>query len=284
MPLDDGLYRLPGPRDPARQLPGPLHPFVEREAALVLVAVLTLHLGPIDRAPVYSRWRPGLEARHCKSKRSNVLRNLDRRLITRPARRNRGIGPNVNPTPQERARRDDYSPRREPPPVGRLHPADLVPAHDEAGNHPLSQLEIAEALEQLPHGAAVQRAVALRARRPHRRPLGAVEHPELERRTIAGTAHETAQRVDLAHHSALRDPADRGIAGHLADGVEVGGDDQGARAEPGAHDGGFGSGVAGADDEHIVVERHGPIIGEERPRLLGRRRAAETLSGYEEVR
>src|SRR2546422_9330357 len=102
-----------------------------------------------------------------------------RRLTPRPPRRNRGIVSYVNATAQERARRDNHSPRREPPPIGRLHAADLVPLDDEAGNHALSQREIAEALEQLPHGAAGQRAAALRARRPPRPPLGGGEHPEL---------------------------------------------------------------------------------------------------------
>src|SRR2546427_11929924 len=92
-------------------------------------------------------------------------------------------------------------------------------------------------------------------------------------------------RDTLRHTSPLPTPADRRIARHLTDSVEVGSDQQCARAEPGAHDGGFGAGVAGADDEDVVVERLDPIIGEETPRLLGRRRrAAETLSGSEELR
>src|SRR5881628_1090421 len=66
----------------------------------------------------------------------------------------------------------------------------------------------------------------------------------------------TARRVDLPHHRPLRDSADRGIAGHLTDGIEVGRDDERAGAEPGAHDGGFGAGVAGTDDEDLVVEGH----------------------------
>jgi len=88
----------------------------------------------------------------------------------------------------------------------------------------------------------------LRARGPDGRPLGAVEHPELNRGPIGGAAHDAAQGVDLADDGALGDAPDGRIAGHLADGVEVRRQEQGPGAQASGHGGGFGAGVAAADD------------------------------------
>ena len=65
------------------------------------------------------------------------------------------------------------------------------------------------------------------------------------------SAHLAAERVDLAHQVALADPADRRIARHLADMVEVEREHQGARAHPGGGERGFDTGVAGADDDYV---------------------------------
>src|SRR6184192_2458274 len=98
------------------------------------------------------------------------------------------------------------------------------------------------------------------ARGPHGRSLGAIEHPELNGRAIGGPPHDAAERVDLPRHGTLRDSADGGIAGHLADGVEVGGEQERLGAEAGGHDGSLAAGVAGAHHDHVVVKRHASII------------------------
>src|SRR5213596_2515637 len=126
----------------------------------------------------------------------------------------------------------------------------------ETRDHPLGELDARKALKQLPHRAAEQCAIALRPGRPDGGALGAIEHAELDRRAIGRPPHDTAEGVDLADHRALRDPADGGIAGHLTDGVEVGGKQENLRTQASRHDGGFGAGVAGADDDDVVVERH----------------------------
>src|SRR2546422_10479410 len=86
---------------------------------------------------------------------------------------------------------------------------------------------------------------SLRPGRPDGGALGAIEHAELDRRAIGRPPHDTAEGVDLADHGALRDPADGGIAGHLTDGVEVGGKDENLRAPATAPDGRLRPGLAG---------------------------------------
>src|SRR2546430_1637095 len=221
VPADDVLHFLAAPRDPTRHLTGPLHSLIKREPVRGRVAVLTLDLGPIDRAAVHPRRRTGLEARDRKSKRFNVLRYIDGGLVARPPRRNLRVRPEVNAATQEGPRRDHDRARREHSAVGCRDARRLRSLDYEAAHRALCQLEVREALKQRTNRAPVQRAIALGARRPHRWSLRAVEHAKLDRRAVGGAAHDTAERVELAHYGALRDAADGGIAAQLADGVEV---------------------------------------------------------------
>src|SRR5208283_5998215 len=74
---------------------------------------------------------------------------------------------------------------------------------------------------------------------------------------------------DLAHQMALADSADRGITGHLADMVEVEREHESARAHPGRGEGGFDSGMAGADHDNVV--EHGTCLESDRGSIMARR-------------
>ena len=65
--------------------------------------------------------------------------------------------------------------------------------------------------------------------------------------------------VDLAHEVALAQPADRGVAGHLADGFEPVGQQQRAGAHPRRRGRGLAAGVAAADHDHVVGVHLGDI-------------------------
>ena len=92
-------------------------------------------------------------------------------------------------------------------------------------------VEIGLRRERRLHRLAIELAVGLGARPAHGRALAAVEQAELDAGRIRDPAHQAVQRIDLAHQMALADPADRGIAGHLADGLELVRQQQRARAE-----------------------------------------------------
>ena len=66
-------------------------------------------------------------------------------------------------------------------------------------------------------------------------------------------AHQPVQGVDLADQMALAQAADGRVAAHLADGLELVGEQQGARAEARRRRGGFAAGVAAADDDHVPI-------------------------------
>ena len=105
------------------------------------------------------------------------------------------------------------------------------------------------------HRGLVQRAVGLAARGAHGRTLAGVERAPLDAGAIGATRHRAAQGVDLAHQVALADPADGRVAAHLADGLDVLGQQQHARAAARRGQRGLGAGVAAADHDDVVRAR-----------------------------
>ena len=103
----------------------------------------------------------------------------------------------------------------------------------------------------------IKRAVGLGARTAHRRALAPVEQTKLNSGAIGDAAHQSVQRVYLAHQMAFADAADGGIAGHLAQGGEFVRQQKGFGAGAGGCRGSFAAGMAAADDDDIVSAHGG---------------------------
>ncbi len=116
--------------------------------------------------------------------------------------------------------------------------------HDQIGHRVLKERETLLLLEGPLCERRVRLLVRLRPRRLHGRAPARVEHAELDHRGIDELAHLAAQRVDLAHEVSLGNPADGGIAGHLADAVEVLRDQQGGETQPREREGCLDAGMA----------------------------------------
>ena len=101
------------------------------------------------------------------------------------------------------------------------------------------------------HGAAVEIPIRLRPRRPHRRPLAGVKHPNLDAGQVRSPGHGAVQGVYLPHQMAFADAADGGVAGHLAYGLDALGQQQSVGAGARRGQGGLTTGVAAADDDDI---------------------------------
>ena len=67
------------------------------------------------------------------------------------------------------------------------------------------------------HGGTVKFAIRLRPWAPHSRALAEIQHTELNAGPIGNTPHHAVQRINLTHQVTLGQPADRGIAGHFSD-------------------------------------------------------------------
>jgi hypothetical protein len=87
----------------------------------------------------------------------------------------------------------------------------------DVGDFAGDDVEVRAAREQPLDFLRVAIFVRLGARPPHRGAFGPVQHPELDAGIVDREAHQPAERVDLADHLALCEPADRGVAGHRAD-------------------------------------------------------------------
>ena len=107
-----------------------------------------------------------------------------------------------------------------------------VPVEHQILDRRLGDIEPFGLREECLHGGAVELAVGLGARTPHRRALGAVEHAELDAGAVGGAANDAVERVDLAHQMALGEAANGGVARHLADRRAAMGHQQRGGAEP----------------------------------------------------
>ena len=101
------------------------------------------------------------------------------------------------------------------------------------------------------HRGGVELAVGLGAGTADRRTLAAIENPKLDAAGVRHPAHQAIERIDLADQMALAEPADRGIAGHGADGRKPVGDQRRPGAHPRGRAGGLAAGMAAADDDDV---------------------------------
>ena len=139
------------------------------------------------------------------------------------------------------------------------HPAHRAVLEDQVLHRLLEQHQVRTTLERVADERTVQGAIDLGSGRAHRGPLSRVEPAEVDTAVVRSNPHEPAQRVDLLDQVALADTPDGGVAAHLAERLDALREKQGARAEPGARERGFGAGVSAAD--HDGVEGFGMAHG-----------------------
>ena len=118
---------------------------------------------------------------------------------------------------------------------------------DRLGDHIEPRLR----LDRGAHRGAVELAVGLGARPLDGGALGAVQHAELDAGPIGDAAHQPVQRIDLADQMALAEPADGRVAGHLADGLELVGDQRRACAHARGGGGRLAAGMSAANYNDI---------------------------------
>ncbi len=97
----------------------------------------------------------------------------------------------------------------------------------------------------------VEDAVGLRARGAHGRALAGVEDAELDATLVGGGRHGAAQRVHFFHQVALTDAADGGVAAHLAQRLDVVGQQQGRGAHARGGQCRLGTGMATANHDDV---------------------------------
>ena len=134
----------------------------------------------------------------------------------------------------------------------RIRPPSTIELLHEA----LTEVEVLLLLHDGLHRQAVELLVALEAGGLDGRPLGGVQEAEVDGGLVGDPAHLTAQGVDLLDELALGEAADRGIAGHERDGVEVDVEQQGLAAHPGRRQGRLAARMPAADDDDVIFPAH----------------------------
>ena len=115
------------------------------------------------------------------------------------------------------------------------------------------------------HGGTVERSVCLRAWSADGRTLPSVKDPELDSGLVGDSAHQAIECVHLADQVALPEPADRRIAGHLADGREPMREQNRVGTESGGRGCGFCARMASSDNDNVGPRIHGFLFHVKQP-------------------
>ena len=241
------------------------------------VAGLAFALGEIDALREQAARRSGLEAGDLEAEFAQAIAE-GRDGVAEPAA---GLvsQADMEQTAHESAGGNDHRGGVETQAQIGFHALDAVVADGEARDIRLLDVEARLALEQRLHAKLVGLLVALRARGADARAFGGVEHAELDARGVGVEAHRAAEGVDFANHVAFCQPANRGVAGHLPDGVGVLGQEERFATETRRGHSRLDARVAGPDDDDIVVFRINEIAQVTRSRCRARRASARGLRG-----
>ena len=98
--------------------------------------------------------------------------------------------------------------------------------------------------------------IALSSWTPHCRPLGAVQHPELDRRRVGDDAGVTSECINLTDDLSLCDSTDCRVAGHLGKSSHVHRNEENRRPHPCRSHRRLTSGVPAAYYYYIVTALH----------------------------
>ena len=194
---------------------------------------------------------PVLRRREDEARGVQAAREVDRRRVADAAGRGALVA-EMNDAAQERAGGDDDGAAGKGASVGELDAGDRAALENEAARFALDDRQAGGLSDQALHRQAVELAVRLGARTLNGGALAAIEDPELNPGGVGGARHQPVEGVDFAHEVALAEAADRGVAGHHADGVALLRHQRGARAEARRRRRGFAAGVAAADHDDVI--------------------------------
>jgi hypothetical protein len=242
---------LIGPGDPAGHLSGMLIGRTDiGENRRRVVAGLFVQLAEIDAAPVDARRRAGLEPAYPKGPGPQLFRQrIGGRIAGTTAFALAAA--HMNATTQEGTHGQHDGRGIKTQAHAGDHAADPVILNKQIVHPLLKQGQTGLVFHHGADGLAIEIAVGLGASGTHRRALAGIQGAELDTGPVDRTRHGTTQGVDLAGEVPLADAADGGVAGHLADGVQVLGQQKCPRTGPRRREGRLGAGVTAAHNDDI---------------------------------
>lgn len=163
---------------------------------------------------------------------------------------------------EKRTRSEYHCAGREPNAALRLHAGDLAAVRSGLGDKIIDRLleeeKVRLGFEPAANRLTVKDSVGLRTGSLHRRALACIESPKLDTRLIGGFGHQAPEGINLSHKVALADSADRRVARHLSERLELMREKERPAPHPGTGRRSLGPGVTAAHDNHIelVCLRH----------------------------
>ncbi|CCD96471.1 hypothetical protein BRAO375_600043 [Bradyrhizobium sp. ORS 375] len=158
----------------------------------------------------------------------------------------------MNEAAQEGAGGDHHRATNKGPAIGELDPGHAAIADHQLIGFALDHGEMDGLADRSLHRGGVELPVSLGAGTTDSWSLPAVQHPKLDAAGVRHPPHQTIQSVDLPDQVPFAQTADRGIAGHRADGRELVRDESRPSAHARGYGGGFTAGVATANDDDVV--------------------------------
>ncbi len=223
------------------------------------IACLHIQGCPINRAAIKARRRAGLQPPHAQAQTIKRFGQTDRRTLHRVRATTRGSTArgylalaDMDQPIQECAGGQNHSPGRDHLPVRQDDAGRSAVAQNQIFGGRFHDGQVRYCSQRGLHRLTIKLAVGLGARAAHRRALAPVQKPELDSRRIRDPAHQPIQRINLAHQMALAQPANRRVAGHLANGRNLVCQQKCASAHPRRGRRGFTAGVPAPDHDDII--------------------------------
>ncbi len=218
---DDVVGAGVGVGDPARHLARMLRGIAhEGKHRHRVVARLHLHYRVVDAAAVEARRRAGLEAAGRQLQFAQALRQRDRRWVAEAAGAE-VLEADMHQAVEEGAGGEHHGRRLETDAELGDDAADLVARQRQVVHRGLEQCQVRLVLQAAADRLLVHDAVGLGAGGTHRRTLGGVEDAELDAGFVGRGRHRPAEGIDLLDQVTLADAADRGVARHGAQRLDV---------------------------------------------------------------
>ena len=286
---DDVVGRFGGAGEVAAHLREDRLVVVVGEAAELLVAGLRLQRGPVDGASIEARCGAGLEAAHIELQRAELVGEAVGGLVAGAAALE-VLEAHVAEAAEEGARGEDDGACgvavAEPVFDAATDLASVLGLEQEPLDGALFDVEVGDRHQEALHLGAVDLHVGLGARGADGGALLGVEVFEVDGGAVGEAAHDAAHGVDLTDQLPLGLTADGGVAGHVADGVDVHRQQERAAAHDGERVRCFAASVAAANDDGVVsggVVEHGgarPVeVGEATSRRAARREGRVSRGG-----
>ena len=228
----------------------------EREWLRLRVAKLELRLIDVDRAAVESHGRAGLESLQFETQPGQRPADAVRCAFAHASAGHLRLA-DVDQPPHERAGAEHDGPGAVERAVGHANAGDAergpLPFRDQVVDRFLPQAQVRLFFAEAFDFDLVGPLIGLCPRAVHGGAFAAIEHAELDAGGVDGAAHGAAEGVDFSHDLSFGHAADGRIATHLADGIEIGGQERGLGPHAGRGQGRLGARMPAADDQNIVV-------------------------------